>query len=254
MNAAILNDLTRCTGCEACVWACKEINGLPRTDGAHPLSATTWSTIERIGDVNVRRQCMHCLEPACVSVCPVGALRKTAEGPVVYEESRCMGCRYCMIACPFSVPKYEWDEPIPRVQKCGMCFDRAIRLGNSPACAAACPYGACVFGERDALVAEGHRRIAEHPGRYIDKIYGERDAGGTSVLYLSAVPFESIGFPATINGDPYPRLTWDILSKIPNVVSVAAVALFGIHWITRRRAEVAQAEGAASARRDGEGR
>ena len=246
MNAAILTDLTRCAACEACVWACKEANDLPRDETPTRLSATTWTFVDRSHGVPVRRQCMHCVEPACVSVCPVGALRKTADGPVVYDESRCMGCRYCMIGCPFGVPKYEWDDPVPGVRKCGMCYERAVSRGEPPACAAACPYGATVFGERDALVAEAHRRIAADPGRYVPKVYGERDAGGTSVLYLSAVPFEELGFPATINGDPYPRLTWGILSKLPNVVGVAAVALAGIHWITRRRDDVARAERGAT--------
>src|SRR5678815_1977069 len=117
MNAAILTDLTRCAGCEACVWACKEMNDLPRGDSPTRLSATTWTFIDRAYGVPVRRQCMHCVEPACASVCPVGALRKTPDGPVAYDESRCMGCRYCMIGCPFGMPKYEWDEPVPGVRK-----------------------------------------------------------------------------------------------------------------------------------------
>jgi len=251
MSFAILNDLTKCIGCRACVLACGEINGLPAASPDAKLSATTWTAVERRAGLNVRRQCMHCLEPACVSVCPVGALQKTSQGPVVYDESRCMGCRYCMLACPFGMPKYEWSELVPGVRKCGMCFDRAVSHGEQPACTAACPYGATQFGERDALVAEARRRIAENPGRYVDKVYGERDAGGTSVLYLSSVPFEQLGFPSALNGDPYPRLTWEILSKLPNVVGVAAVALFGIHWITRRREDVARAEGTRDENRTG---
>src|SRR6188474_803649 len=112
MHAAILTDLTRCTGCEACVWACKEVNGLPRTDGAKQLAATSLTVIERRQGIPIRRQCLHCLEPACVSVCPVGALKKTAAGAVIYEGDRCVGCRYCMLACPFGVPTYEWDKPL----------------------------------------------------------------------------------------------------------------------------------------------
>ena len=246
MSAAILTDLTRCIGCEACVFACKEINGLPR-DEAKRLSDTTWTVVDRIGDVNVRRQCMHCLEPACVSVCPVGALQKTAEGPVIYDATRCMGCRYCMIGCPFGMPKYEWHENVPKVQKCILCYEKSVKSGGQPACTAACPAGATIFGERDALLAEAHRRIADEPGRYVDHVYGEIEAGGTSVLYLSPVPFDQLGFAVSVNGDPYPRLTWEVLSKLPNVVSVAGVALFGIHWITRRREDVARTESAGSA-------
>lgn len=251
MNAAILTDLTRCIGCEACALACKEANGLPR-DGGRALSASTWTIVDRIGDVNVRRQCMHCLDPACVSVCPVGALRKTPEGPVVYDASRCMGCRYCMIGCPFGVPKYEWDSTVPRVQKCIMCYENAVSRGEQPACTAACPTGATVFGDRDDLLRQARARMRAEPGRYVDHIYGEHEAGGTSVLYLSAVPFAELGFPTDLRADPYPRLTWEVLSKLPNVVSIAGVALCGIWWITKRREEVARHEGAAAAGKEDE--
>ncbi|HXV77100.1 MAG TPA: 4Fe-4S dicluster domain-containing protein [Candidatus Polarisedimenticolaceae bacterium] len=235
MKPAILNDLTRCIGCEACVWACREVNELPVDERADRLSSGALSAVERRGDVFVRRQCMHCLEPACVSVCPVAALHKTPEGPVVYDASRCIGCRYCMIGCPFGIPRYEWDDPTPKVQKCTMCFARRLQHGEQPACTAACPTGAALFGDRDALIEEAQRRIREEPDRYVDHVYGVQEAGGTSVIYLSAVPFADLGFETTVANDPYPRLTWQVLSKIPNVVSVAGVLLFGIWWLTGRK-------------------
>jgi len=235
MTPAILTDLTRCVGCEACVWACKEINDLPRGDGAEKLSATTWTAIDRRGAVNVRRQCMHCLDPTCASVCPVKALYKSEAGPVVYDADRCIGCRYCMLSCPFGIPRYEWDSPRPRVQKCVMCFEKRLAEGRQPACTEACPTGATTFGDRDQLLREAHRRIAEEPGRYVDHVYGETEAGGTSVLYLSGVPFEEIGFATGIADEAYPKLTWEILSKLPSVVGVGGAALLGIWWITGRR-------------------
>lgn len=236
MKPAILTDLTRCIGCEACVLACKEVNGLPRDGGRDgKLSATTWTAVERRGGVFVRRQCMHCLEPACASVCPVAALRKTPEGPVVYDESRCIGCRYCMLSCPFGIPKYEWDRPLPRVQKCILCFEKRLAQGRQPACTEACPTGATVFGDRDELIREAQRRMAAEPDRYVDRIYGLTEAGGTSVLYLSGVPFEELGFVTSLAHEPYPGLTWEILKKLPNVVSVAGVLMVGIWWITGRR-------------------
>lgn len=235
MKAAILTDLTKCIGCEACAWACKEINELPRDDGAAKLSARTWTTVEKRKGVNIRRQCMHCLDPACVSVCPVGALQKTAEGPVIYDESRCMGCRYCMIGCPFGVPKYEWDSPLPRVQKCVLCFEKRVKEGRQPACTEACPTGATKFGDRDELIQEARERIRKSPDLYVDHIYGLHEAGGTSVLYLSSVPFEELAFKVSLRDDPYPRLTWEILSKLPSVVSVGGVMMFGIWWIVNRR-------------------
>ncbi len=235
MKPAILTDLTRCIGCRACVMACREINGLPSEASDDRLSADTWCAVRNEGGVWVRRQCMHCLDPACVAVCPVAALHKTPEGPVVYDESRCIGCRYCMIGCPFDVPRYEWDEPLPRVQKCVLCFQKRLQRGEQPACTAACPTGAIVFGDRDELIREARRRIAQAPGHYLDHVYGEYEAGGTSVLYLSNVSLESLGFREGLRGGPYPRLTWDVLSKLPNVVSIGAVLLFGIWWISGRR-------------------
>ena len=239
MKAAILTDLTKCKGCEACVWACKEQNGLPQNGGVDKLSATTWTAIERRRGIPIRRQCMHCEEPACVSVCPVGALKKTAAGPVVYDASRCMGCRYCMVGCPFGVPTYEWDRPLPLVRKCIMCYEKRVQNGQEPACTAACPTGATIFGDREELVREAERRIAAEPDKYVDHIYGLHEAGGTSVLYLSDVPFAELGFRVVSQDNPYPRLTWNILSKLPNVVSVGGVLMFGIWWVSQRRQALA---------------
>jgi len=235
MTPAILTDLTKCIGCEACVWACKEVNDLPRDDGARALSDTTWTAVERHGEINVRRQCMHCLDPACASVCPVKALHKTPEGPVVYDASRCIGCRYCMLGCPFGVPKYEWGSTLPKVRKCILCAEKRLAEGRQPACTEACPTGATIFGDRDELLREARRRIEAEPDRYVPRIYGEREAGGTSVLYLSSVPFEELGFTTALTDQSYPGLTWEILRKIPNVVALGGVTLFGIWWITGRR-------------------
>ncbi|MDZ7290251.1 MAG: 4Fe-4S dicluster domain-containing protein [candidate division KSB1 bacterium] len=235
MSVGILTDLTKCIGCQLCVWACKEINELPRDDGAKKLSATTWTTIERRNGVNIRRQCLHCLDPTCVSVCPVAALEKTKDGPVIYHEERCMGCRYCIMACPFEIPKYEWDSVLPKVQKCILCYEKRLAKGQQPACTSVCPTGATLFGNRDELIALARRRIEDNPGRYVDHIYGLREAGGTSVLYLSDVPFEQLGFKYAKADVAYPKLTWQVLRQIPNVVSVGGVLMFGIWWIINRR-------------------
>jgi formate dehydrogenase iron-sulfur subunit len=238
----MLIDVTRCIGCESCALACREINDLPKDQDTTELTSTAWSAVLYESDRHVRRQCMHCVEPACASVCPVGALQKQPEGPVVYDETRCMGCRYCMVACPFGVPKYEWDKRVPRVQKCIMCYDKRVSKREQPACAQVCPTGATVFGERDEMITEANRRLDKAPDRYIDHIYGLEEAGGTSVLYLSDVPFTQLGLPGAVSQEPYPRLTWQILSKLPNVVATGGVMMFGTWWIVNRRMQAERGE------------
>jgi formate dehydrogenase iron-sulfur subunit len=241
MGKALLIDTTLCIGCDSCVEACKEANGLPpKVDDR--LTAYTWTTLSQHGDdVYCRHLCMHCVHPTCVSVCPVGALEKTPEGPVIYHEDRCIGCRYCMVACPFNIPKYEWDKTLPRVQKCIMCDSRLAR-GESTACAEACPTGATMFGEREQLLEEGRRRLRERPDAYVGGIYGEKEAGGTGVLFMSSVDIGQLGFPEDLTSEPLPALTWRALSKIPDIVSVGGLFLFGLWWVINRRMEAQRVE------------
>jgi formate dehydrogenase iron-sulfur subunit len=245
MSKAILYDSTLCIGCKACEGACAERWGLPYDDkiaAEEKISAHKLTAIETHGDKFSRRLCMNCVQPACASVCPVGALQKTTLGPVVYDADKCMGCRYCMQACPFQVPSYEWSSRLPRMRKCDMCFERQSQ-GKVTACAEACPVGATKNGDRDALVAEAQQRIAEKPDQYYGKIYGLKEVGGTSVLYLSAVPFEQIGLRTNVPLEPLPETTWRVLELVPDVVSTGSVLLGGIWWITNRRAEVSKKEG-----------
>jgi len=237
MSVGLLIDTTRCVGCGACSAACKEQNNLPRPIEPKP-TAYTWTTVQKAAGVNVRRLCMHCDEPTCVSVCPVGALSKRPDGPVVYDGKRCIGCRYCIMACPFDVPKYQWDKAIPVVGKCILCADR-VKEGLPTACASVCPTGATFFGNRDDLVREAHLRVTDHPDRYVNHVYGMTEAGGTSVLFLAGVPFDRVGMKTGLPKQPLPLLTWQILSKIPDFVLLAGVFLYGVHWITQRREEVA---------------
>jgi formate dehydrogenase iron-sulfur subunit len=244
MAKAILYDSTLCIGCRLCEAACAERWGLPYDEEIgreEKLSEHKLTTIVSHGEGFSRRLCMHCQDPTCVSVCPVGALQKTSLGPVVYDESRCIGCRYCMLACPFQVPTYEWSQQLPRIQKCDMCYQRQ-RAGQPTACAEICPTAATISGEREELIAETRRRIAENPGQYYQHIYGLREVGGTSVLFLSAVPFEELRMRAHLLQEPLPVLTWRVLSLIPDVVAVGTVLLGGIWWVTHRREEVAAAE------------
>jgi len=237
---AMLIDVTLCVGCNSCQDACKKQNGL-REGEEKSLSATAYTALEEHDGVFVRRMCQHCESPTCASVCPVGAFEKTPEGPVLYDENKCIGCRYCMQACPFQVPRYEWSSTYPRVQKCVFCHDR-ITKGIQPACAEACPTGATKFGDRDELIVEALQRIKAEPTKYVDRIYGQSEVGGTSILYISSVPFEQLGFKTQLQATALPTLTWNALSKVPGVVSVGGVLLAGIWWITNRRIEVQRYE------------
>lgn len=243
---AILVDLTKCIGCRACEQACKQIHGFP-SDTEAKLSPTALTVVEERGDRFVRRMCMHCQDPACASACLVGALKKTALGPVTYDASKCMGCRYCLVACPFSVPRYEWTKLAPYVKKCDMCASRQAH-DQLPACVEACPVQASISGTREELLEEAQRRILGNP-QYVKRIYGSEEAGGTSVLYISDVPFEKLGF-VNVQPQPLPMLTASALGDTPTVFMIGGAVLSGLYWITQRRAAVALAE--SRERRDNE--
>lgn len=237
---AILIDITKCVGCRTCEATCKQVHGLP--EGPAPvLSETAFKIVEERAEGKfVPRQCLHCESPACASACPVGALKKTALGPVVYDADKCIGCRYCMIACAYGVPKYQWTKLKPFVVKCDMCYDRLV-AGGKPACVEACPVQAAIFGDREEILREAHRRIINESG-YVPHIYGASELGGTSVFYISDVPFERLGFITTPTSEPLPTLTAAALGEVPTVVMVGGSLLAGLYWITQRRREVAQAE------------
>jgi len=214
-DVGMLYDTTLCIGCRACVTKCKEANDLPANrsadgiyDAPERLDGTTKNVIQvaQLGGDKwsfMKAQCMHCADPACVSVCMAGALHRTAGGIVAYEASTCVGCRYCQVGCPFDVPKFEWSKALPRIVKCELCRHRAdpkktgaLAVAN-PACCEACPREAVVFGTMSQLKGVAKARQAAHPERYAAKVYGEHDGGGTHVLYLTAkdVTFEALGLP-----------------------------------------------------------
>jgi Fe-S-cluster-containing dehydrogenase component len=225
----MLFDSTRCVGCRACQTACKKANKLPADevrasggvyDAPSDLNSTTKNIIKVLptagGDVYMKQQCMHCVDPSCVSACMMGALHKEGQakrsiagekkgsGIVLWDKLTCVGCRYCQIACAFNVPKFEWEEAFPLIVKCELCRGRAdakaagpLAVAN-PACAEVCPREAVVYGARAALLTEAKRRVAAEPARYAPQVYGEKEGGGTQVLYLTAkgVKFEELGLPA----------------------------------------------------------
>lgn len=237
---ALLIDVTKCIGCKACFYACKEANQLPQVEKEEEdLTDTAYTVVKEKDGMFYRRLCMHCNYPTCASVCPVGAFEKTPEGAVIYHAYKCIGCRYCMQACPFSIPTYEWKKRAPKVQKCIMCYQR-LKEGKIAACAEACPTEATVFGDRDELIQAARERIRENPDLYVDHIYGEKEAGGTSVLMLSSVPFETLGFPNNLGDRPLPELTWAALKTVPSIVIFGGAILYGTWWIIDRRMELVE--------------
>lgn len=237
---AILTDITKCIGCLECVMACKKANGLeldvPRNwqknDG---LSALNWTSIIRKPDNHfIRKQCRHCLEPACVASCPVGALQKTSEGPVIYDSGKCLDCRYCMMSCPYGIPRYDWDQPVPYVRKCTMCYER-VRQGGQPACTEACPTQATIFGERDELIKIAHDRISGEPAKYVQTVYGEHEIGGTSVLYISDIDLGFLSYTSHLGQKSLPKMTAPAMKAVPFAFVGMGAAMYGLNWIIGRR-------------------
>ena len=272
-----LIDITKCIGCRACQVACKQWNDRdgeqteldwnlgfqnPATLSAKTLTLITYHELpdeKAPGGLHylfTMRRCLHCLEPACASACPTTALNRSDDGPVGYDSDKCIGCRYCIWACPWGVPTAEWDSLAPKIQKCTHCADResqpvplsrngqALTADESkqfrsnivePACVKACPADALLFGERTELLNEARNRIAAKPDKYVNHIYGEKEAGGTSVMYLSSVPFEKLGFP-DVGTKSYPRLSVFALHAVPPAVIALGALLGGAYTLLKRRA------------------
>ncbi|MFZ5996083.1 MAG: 4Fe-4S dicluster domain-containing protein [Nitrospirota bacterium] len=246
----VLVDLTKCIGCRSCQIACKNWNGRsvkktvqngtftnPVDMNSEAYTVVKFVETEKDNMISgwdfIKTQCMHCKDPACASACPVGAFEKKPNGPVMYHAERCIGCRYCMMACPFNVPKYEWEKISPIVQKCTFCSDRQEE-GLTPACVKACAPKALYFGNYNDVVAEAERRIKENPGKYVNHIYGKDEAGGTSWMYISGVPFEKLGFKTNIPKVALPELSWAMLKTIPIKVGGLITILAAIAYIRNR--------------------
>lgn len=238
----VLYDSTLCAGCQECERVCAAAHGLPEptetveTGKLRKTNDTRRSVINSFktskGDAFVKNQCMQCNEPACASACLTEAMYKTKEGPVIWRGEKCMGCRYCMVSCPFDVPKFEFNSTNPKIVKCDMCYDR-LQKDQLPACVEGCPAEALKFGTRKELIAEARKRIAANPDGYNGEIYGEHVAGGTGFLYLSAAPFKEIGLNTELQNSSYPELTKGFLYSIPTIDVLLPPLLLGIYAATK---------------------
>jgi Fe-S-cluster-containing dehydrogenase component len=237
----LLYDATLCIGCKACEKACAKDHGFPEPEDEieagvlRKTSELQRSVINKFntskGEVFARTSCMHCNEPACAAACLTQAMYKTKEGPVIWRGDKCMGCRYCMLSCPFDVPKFEYHSANPIIQKCDLCYDR-IKNGEIPICAQTCG-DALIFGTRRELLAEARKRIVESPDDYIDHIFGETVAGGTGSLSISPAPLEEIGKNPNLQNSSYPALTKGFLYSVPSVFVLLPSLLLGIHEATK---------------------
>jgi Fe-S-cluster-containing dehydrogenase component len=243
----MLVDTTLCVGCRGCEAACAEANQLPPPPSDEATLSTrretgpeSFTVVNGFGKVGrggeeryAKRQCMHCVEPACASACPVRALDKQPSGPVIYRGERCMGCRYCMVACPFEIPKYQYDRQVPLVRKCTFCAERQEK-GGKPACAQVCPTGALTFGKRGTLLELARMRIYRQPEKYYHHVYGEHEAGGTDWLYIGDVSYEQLAL-RKVRREPYPDKVQGALGAPPFVMTLWPPLLMGLYAFSRRR-------------------
>jgi Fe-S-cluster-containing dehydrogenase component len=253
-RSGVLHDIPLCTGCRKCEWACKDQHKFPnkaietfddksvfekkrRTDQESYTVVNSYpNPVNKEKPVYVKRQCNHCDEPACASACLVKAFTKTPEGSVRYNKNVCVGCRYCMTACPFYVPAYDYHDPLtPEIRKCTLCYERITKKGEIPACVKICPTQALTFGKRNELLKLAKEKIRSHPEHYVNHVYGEHEVGGTCWLYISGVPFEQLGFDMNLGAKPYPELTRGFLSMVPAVLVIWPALLGGFYMFTQHR-------------------
>ncbi len=249
----VLVDTTVCVGCRRCEWACKTAHNIEAGDIELYNNRDVFDKKRRPDynaftvvneyknnngvEIDVKVQCMHCDEPACLSACIVGAFDKRESGAVVWNSSKCIGCRYCMVACPFQIPAFEYHKAIePEIKKCDFCYTR-IEKGELPGCVEMCPTEAITFGKREDLLYTAKQKMKNYPERYYNKILGESVVGGTSWLYLAPVEFEKLDFPK-LSDNPAPGVSESIQHGIFAyfVPPIAIYALLGgIMWLTKNK-------------------
>ena len=268
----VLVDLTRCVGCRSCEAACNKEQGLPepekpfndfsvfdelhegqkrRTDEGAYTVVNRYDVPEIDHPLFRKVQCNHCAEPACLTSCFVNAYTKTPEGAVIYNPKVCVGCRTCMIACPFYIPTFKYSSAFnPRIMKCIFCYDTRLKNGKAPACVEACPEEALTFGKRRDVLKMGKQRIRETPGKYVDHIYGEHEVGGTAWMYISSVSFDKVGFDVHVPKEPILNSVKEFLAMVPMVLTIWPGLFVGFHLLATRKDRVKELEDAKNKKND----
>ena len=231
-----LIDASRCIDCRACLVACSVENQVPMKSTRIWIKDTgVTGHFPELQRYTAPYHCMHCVDPSCVSACTVGALQQNKDGIIVYDDERCIGCRYCMYACPFEVPNFEWDKRLALIVKCDLCISRLEDGQQQPACAATCPTQAIQFGRREQMLALAYERIANEPQRYINHVYGEHENGGTCTFYISPVPFEQLGMPTTELTESPAHFNRLVTHGTPAVAASVAIGMSGIYLAIQRQ-------------------
>ena len=260
----VVVDLTRCVGCRSCEAACNKEQGLPepaepfddfsvfehmhhgqkrRTDEAHYTVVNKYEVPQLDHPLFRKMQCNHCNEPACLTSCFVNAYTKTPQGAVIYNPKVCVGCRTCMIACPFYIPTFKYSSAFsPRIMKCIFCYDTRLKDGKPPACVEACPQEALTFGKRIDMLEVAHQRIRMEPGKYIDHVYGEHEAGGTSWMYISPVPFDEVGLDTSVTREPILNYVKGFLAIVPMVLTIWPALFAGFHLLATRKDRIKESQ------------
>ncbi len=257
----VLVDTTQCVGCRNCEWACKTSHNIPADDIEKFHNRDIFKTFRRPGNdsytvvnefknkknelipINVKYQCMHCDKPACVSACIVGAFTKKETGAIVWDGDKCIGCRYCMVACPFQIPTYNFEAAFkPNINKCDFCYEERTSKGLMPACVEICPVEALTYGSRTELIRVARQRIKRYPDRYKNHIYGEKEVGGTSWMYLTSpsADFQYLQLPKQLE-----RTAPGVSESIQHGIFayfIPPVALYawlgGLMWLSKRRKDI----------------
>jgi Fe-S-cluster-containing dehydrogenase component len=253
----VLHDTTLCVGCRSCEVACAQVNGHPPPaapvgdqrvfENRRRTTPQAYTVVNRYRTADGRQpavfrkhQCMHCNEPCCAAVCLVRAFSKTAEGPILYDPDVCIGCRYCVMACPYYALAYDYDDPVtPQVQRCTLCYSR-IKQGQHPGCSDACPTGSLQFGRREDLLKVARARIRKRPERYLDHVFGEHEFGGTSWLMLAGLPFRQLDLHEGVTHTSLPEIGTAFLNVVPLVITIYPGLLAGFYAFSKRKEKLSQ--------------